>query len=262
MTLLSHDKDILWLVFDSLRYDVAQQLYKENKLPNLATVLPPSGWQHCHSPGSFTYPAHQAFFSGFLPTPIDHPKAPRLFAADFLGSETTHDETYTFHQSNLIESLKKSGYRTICIGGVGFFNKQTQLSQVLPNFFEESYWQPSFSVTDKNSSQHQFTLAASLINDIGMNQRFLMFINISAIHQPNYHYIEQQKHDDLQSHAAALIYVDQQLSILFKALKSRKIIGIFCSDHGTAYGEDGYWGHRHAHPSVMEVPYQHFEHEF
>jgi hypothetical protein len=31
--------------------------------------------------------------------------------------------------------------------------------------------------------------------------------------------------------------------------------GILCSDRGTPYGEDGYTGHRIAHPSVWTVPY-------
>ena len=33
---------------------------------------------------------------------------------------------------------------------------------------------------------------------------------------------------------------------------------VICSDHGTAYGEDGYTGHRLAHPVVWEVPYAEF----
>jgi hypothetical protein len=33
---------------------------------------------------------------------------------------------------------------------------------------------------------------------------------------------------------------------------------IICSDHGTAYGEDGYWGHRVSHPVVWDVPYAEF----
>jgi hypothetical protein len=31
-----------------------------------------------------------------------------------------------------------------------------------------------------------------------------------------------------------------------------------CSDHGTAYGEDGYRGHRLGHPVVWDVPYAEF----
>ena len=33
---------------------------------------------------------------------------------------------------------------------------------------------------------------------------------------------------------------------------------VVCSDHGTAYGEDGFTGHRLAHPVVWDVPYAEF----
>ena len=33
---------------------------------------------------------------------------------------------------------------------------------------------------------------------------------------------------------------------------------VVCSDHGTAYGEDGYVGHRIGHPVVYTVPYAEF----
>ena len=38
------------------------------RTPHLTRLLP-RGWEERHSPGSFTYAAHQAFFAGFLPTP-------------------------------------------------------------------------------------------------------------------------------------------------------------------------------------------------
>jgi arylsulfatase A-like enzyme len=56
-----------------------------------------------------------------------------------------------------------------------------------------------------------------------------------------------------------LRYVDAALSPLLDYLQQRRsALVIVCSDHGTAYGEDGYFGHRHAHPVVMHVPYAHF----
>jgi hypothetical protein len=43
---------------------------------------------------------------------------------------------------------------------------------------------------------------------------------------------------------------------LFEALRRRgPSAAIVCSDHGTCYGEDGYTGHRLAHPVVWTVPY-------
>ncbi len=87
-----------------------------------------------------------------------------------------------------------------------------------------------------------------------------MFINVPSIHQPNYFYVRNEKIDDLESHAAALRYVDNQLPILINAVKKKgDCLCIICSDHGTSYGEGGHWGHRNGHSTVTEVPYIHFE---
>ncbi len=255
--------NLLFITFDSLRYDVAVNLLKTGRTPYLASILPSTGWEERHSPGNFTYSAHQAFFAGFLPTPKKAGIHPRLFAARFAGSETTTEQTCVFDTADIITGFFQKGYHTICIGGVGFFNKQTELGSVLPKLFAESYWTKNLGVTDPNSTKNQINLAVELINQIPNQKRLFLFINISAIHQPNYFYlpnIDQNKiQDTIQSHSAALEYVDSQLSPLFEALqKKAPTIAILCSDHGTAYGEDGYFGHRISHDVVYTVPYAEF----
>ena len=86
-----------------------------------------------------------------------------------------------------------------------------------------------------------------------------LFLNVSAIHQPNCCYLNGTTADSLATHAAALAYVDAQLPPLFDALRRRgSAMCVICSDHGTAYGEDGFQGHRLAHPVVWTVPYAEF----
>lgn len=244
--------DVLFITLDSLRYDAAMEAFEKNLLPNLKRCFP-EGWQKCHSPGSFTYAAHQAFFAGFLPTPVSNPKAERLFAAQFMGSETTGSNTLVFETPDIITGFAQKGFKTACVGGVGFFNKQTALGKVLPSLFQESYWETSFGVTEKNSAQLQFQKAKEII-DTARDQPLFLFINVSAIHQPNWFYLQDEKTEDtIESHKAALQYVDSQMPLLFDALK-RDTFCILCSDHGTAYGEDGYTGHRIGHSSVWDVP--------
>jgi hypothetical protein len=112
-------------------------------------------------------------------------------------------------------------------------------------------------VTDRESARHQFEYAVQWLERLTPNRRALVFMNLSALHQPNYFYLRERGPDDRASHAAALRYVDSQLPLLFDAFKrlSRPAFAIVTSDHGTAYGEDGWTGHRLAHPSVWEVPY-------
>jgi hypothetical protein len=246
--------DILFITLDTLRYDVADKLFKEGLTPCFKKYFP-KGWERCHSPGSFTYAAHQAFFAGFLPTPATPGRHSRLFAANFQGSETTTENTLVFDTEDIVSGLAGKGYRTICIGGVGFFNKQTALGKVLPQLFQESYWEEKFGVTEPRSAEYQFDKAIECIESSKKMDSIFMFINVSALHQPNKYYLSEANEDSLESHSAALQYVDTQLPKLLSAFqKKRDTFCIICSDHGTAYGEDGYTGHRIGHSTVWEVP--------
>ena len=248
--------DLLLMTLDTLRYDVAQRLHREGRTPCLSARLPPGGWERRHTTGSFTYSAHQAFFAGFLPVPISPGLHPRPFALRFPGSVTTAAETCVMDAANIVAGLAWRGYRTICIGGVGFFNLQSPLGRVLPELFEERHWSPSLGVTDPESTRNQVRLARELLGRLPAGRRVFLFLNVSAIHQPNHFYLPGAEEDSLESHAAALEYVDRQLPPLFEAMEQRGPWHcIICSDHGTAYGEEGYVGHRQAHPVIWTVPY-------
>jgi hypothetical protein len=251
--------NVLFVTLDTLRYDVAADLHARGRTPNLAAVLPASGWEKRHTPGNFTFAAHSAFFAGFLPTPARPGKHQRLFALRFPGSETTSDDTAVFDAPDIVAGFRGRGYRTLCIGGVGFFNKLTPLGTVLPGLFDESHWAPELGVTDPRSTEHQVNLALRCVAKLPAAQRVFLFINVSAIHQPNRFYLPGAFDDTIESHAAALEYVDGELGHLFAGLKNRgPWLAVICSDHGTAYGEDGYTGHRLAHPVVWDVPYTEF----
>ena len=252
--------DVLLLTLDTLRLDVAREVLEAGRSPNLARLLPGGTWEERHSPASFTYAAHHAFFAGFLPTPAapagPHGRHTRLFAARFVGSETTNEQTLVFDAPDIVSGLAALGYHTACIGGVGFFNKQTPLGSVLPSLFIESHWSPELGVTDARSTENQVALAISILNRLGREQRAFLFLNVSALHQPNCIFLPGASHDSKESQAAALAYVDGCLPPLFAAMQRRApVLAVLCSDHGTAYGEDGYHGHRLAHPSVWSVPY-------
>lgn len=253
--------DILFITLDTLRYDAAQTCLRQGRLPTLAAHLPAGGWERRHTPASFTYAAHQAFFAGFLPTPARPGPHPRLFALAFAGSETIDANTFVFpDHADIVHGLTAQGYRTICIGGVGFFNLANPLGRALPSMFDESHWRPEFGVTAFDSIAAQVALACDRLQSEDLRgQRCFTFINVSALHQPNRHYIPGAEHDDPDTHMAALTHVDAAMAKLFETSRRRApTFVVVCSDHGTAYGEDGYHGHRIAHDVVMHVPYSHF----
>ena len=251
--------DVLLMTLDTLRFDVARDALARGETPHLAAVLPGGAWEERHSPGSFTYAAHHAFFAGFLPTPTAPGKHPRPFAARFPGSETTAAGTCVLDAADLPSGLTARGYHTVCIGGVGFFNKLSPLGRTLPSLFAESHWSPELGVTDPRSAENQVDLAESILGGIPRDRRVFLFLNVSAVHQPNCFYLPGSTRDTIASHAAALAYVDRHLPRLFGALRRRgPAFCILCSDHGTAYGEDGHEGHRLGHPVVWTVPYAEF----
>jgi hypothetical protein len=250
--------DVLLMTIDTLRYDAARDALARGATPHLAAVLP-GGWEERHSPGSFTYAAHHAFFAGFLPTPTRPGTHPRPFALRFPGSESIGPGTAVFDAPDLPSGFASVGYHTACIGGVGFFNRLGPLGSVLPGLFAESHWSPELGVTDPRSAEHQVALAVRILDGLPRERRVFLFLNISAVHQPNRFYLDGAERDTIASHGAALAYVDGRLPPLFAALRRRgPTFAIVCSDHGTAYGEDGYEGHRLAHPVVWTVPYGEF----
>ncbi|WP_331768220.1 STM4013/SEN3800 family hydrolase [Embleya sp. NBC_00896] len=254
--------DLLMVTLDTLRYDVAAELVAAGRLPNLARVLPEGRWEARHTPGSFTYAAHTAFLAGFLPTPAAPGPHPRLFAARFGGSESTAPRTWVFDEPDLPSGLARAGYHTACIGGVGFFNKRGALGSVLPGLFAESHWDPEMGVTSPTSFEAQVACAEGVVAALDPDRRLFLLVNVAALHQPNWFHrpgATAAEGDTRETHAAALEYVDRHLGRLFRAMSGRRpCFTIVTSDHGTAYGEDGYTGHRIGHEVVWTVPYAQF----
>lgn len=101
--------------------------------------------------------------------------------------------------------------------------------------------------------------ALKKLENYSADKRIFMYINFSAIHYPNCHYVKGKTKDDKESHAAALRYIDSQLPRLFEVFQKRAdTLVIALSDHGTCYGEDGYEYHCISHETVYTVPYKHF----
>lgn len=256
--------DILFICLDTLRYDAAVQEEALGTTPVLNRYGP---WEKRQAPGNFTYPSHHAMFAGFLPCPFEAKSSDereRLFFSRFVGmSRKVPPGAYVFSGSTIVEGLARDGYETWCVGGVAFFDKRSDLGRVFPAYFHKSYWNPSFSCRVKDSTRNQVDFVLKKLEHAERSRPVFFYLNVDAIHYPNYFYLEgavSNARDSLQSHRAALRYVDTQLGRLFdgwKALRGDTFV-ICCSDHGTCYGEDGCWSHGISHPVVNTVPYKHF----
>lgn len=253
--------DILFVCLDTLRYDAAIEEEKSGGTPVLNRY---GAWEKRQSMGNFTYPSHHAIFAGFLPVSDEArsigEQSPLFFPKSMGLGKNVPEGTYGFSSSNLVQGLNQDGYDTWCIGGVTFFDKRSEMGNVFPSFFEKSYWNPSFSCPVKDSAKNQIDFVINRLEKNTDDRKIFMYINICAIHYPNYFYLENNKNDNLESHKAALRYVDGELGRLFDTWKEKRgnTFVVCFSDHGTCYGEDGFIFHGVNHPVVTTVPYKHF----
>ena len=159
-------------------------------------------------------------------------------------------------------ALADAGYHTVCVGGVGFFNQRSPLGRVLPGLFAESHWDPSFGVTDPDSTRGTSSTGIERVSDARRRRPLFLFLNVvgrctsrTATTCP------ARREDGRASHAAALDVrrpAHAAACSRFATARARPCLVIVCSDHGTAYGEDGHTGHRVAHAVVWTVPYAEF----
>jgi hypothetical protein len=250
--------DVFFITLDSLRFDVAQLAHIQGLTPNLSRLVP-HGWECRHAPGTFTLPSHVAMFSGFLPTPRAKPKSPSLAAPRIPGIDSLSPDTFLFDEGGIPQALAARGYRTVCIGGVGFFANVTPLSQILPSYFQETFWKPRFGPGRKDSIAAQLKVARTVLDET--TSPLLMFINVATTHHPTTIYLDDAAHESVESQTAALRYLDAEIAPLCDLLLDRRTprpsVLIICADHGDAFGEDGLWGHRLAHQTVLDIPYAH-----
>lgn len=254
-------QDILLICLDTLRYDAAVMEEEAGGTPVLNRY---GTWEKRQAPGNFTYPSHHAMFAGFLPCQFDAKSiADRemLFFPKQIGMGNKEPEgAFGFSGSTIMEGLEKEGYDTWCVGGVSFFDGRSDLGKVFPGYFRKSYWHPSFACPVKESTKNQVDFILKKLSRIKTSQRIFLYLNVDAIHYPNYFYLDEGRQDSLKSHRAALRYVDGELGRLLDAWGQQrgKSFVICCSDHGTCYGEDGCQFHGMNHPKVNEIPYKHF----
>jgi membrane-anchored protein YejM (alkaline phosphatase superfamily) len=259
--------DLIWITLDSLRFDVAQRAHEQGETPNLSSLIT-RGWECRHSAGTFTLPAHVAMFSGFLPTPKDRPKSGSIAAPRIPGIDSLSAGTFVFDEAGIPQALAARGYRTVCVGGVSFFANATPVSKVLPSYFQETFWSPRFGPGRRDSIDAQWKVAKQVLEET--ETPLMLFLNVATTHHPTAIYLESdndsnkstaKSRESVESQAASLRFADRELAPLCELLLKRRLerpaVLIVCADHGDAFGEDGLWGHRLSHPTVLNVPYAH-----
>ena len=161
-------------------------------------------------------------------------------------------------------ALAAAGYHTVCVGGVGFFNKpgpagpraarpvrREPLGAGVRRDLADLLRGPG---GPRRAGRGRTARRSSGCSCSSTSPRCTSPTGSTCRAPP------REAGDTRATHAAALAYVDRHIGRLFAAAEQsrRRCFAIVCSDHGTAYGEDGYTGHRLGHEVVWTVPYAEF----
>ena len=216
--------DLLLVTLDTLRYDVARRSSRPG------TAEPRRGaarrrWEERHSPGSFTYAAHHAFFAGFLPTPAAPGPHPRLFAARFAGSETTARRHLRLRRARprhrprrarLPHGLRRRGRLLQQADAAGQRAAGAVRREPLGAGVRRRRARPR--------SRPRWTRAPSVIAGRPPDSALFLFLNVSALHQPNWFYLPGAAREPATAGQPRRRagYVDRHLAPLFDAMRAAR----------------------------------------
>ena len=263
-------EDFLVVTWDSCRFDV----YEDACTP----VLDRHGHaRRAWAMATYTLPAHQALFNGFLPhvfepEPFYNRFVQQLWRISHRNVKTKPLVTFPEGTVNVVSGFRKRGYATLGVAAMDWFARPSPLQEG----FE---W---FRVTGTDA-RRQVKLLCDRIDRVGPRRPCFAFVNFGETHSPFRHADMPEGHDPLADRmslgrlfnasgvreATATLdrslwlrqrecaeYLDARMADLLACFeaRARPTTVVVTADHGECLGEEGLYGHAFHHEKVMEVP--------
>ena len=264
------DEDFLLVTWDSCRYDAYQQA-RTPVLDRHAVVQ--KGW----AMATYTLPAHQAMFSGFLPhvfepLPFYNRYVQQLWRISHRNVHTKPLVTFTEGTETIVQGLRRRGYATIGVAamewfadrgslqsGFGWFRvtgtkAREQIEMLLDQIVRRARRRPCFAFVNFGETHSPFRYAGMSTTEDDVDRK----VSLSRL------FNQRGVRDDGQTLDRALFarqvacaeYLDERMAKLLEYFQTRgrPTTVIVCADHGECLGEQGLYGHAFHHEKVMEVP--------
>jgi hypothetical protein len=264
-------EDFLLVTWDSCRYDV----FAEARTPVLDRH---SAAQRAWAMATYTLPAHQAMFNGFLPhvfepLPLYNRYVQQLWRISHRNLAARPLVTFPERTVSIVDGFRLRGYATLGVAAMDWFAKPSPLQQG----FE---W---FRVTG-TAAYRQVELLTGEIGRRARHKPCFAFVNFGETHSPF-------RHADMPATASDPVADRMSLGRLFNApgvpdaaatldrelwerqrecaefldrrmadlldcftARGRPTTVVVTADHGECLGEQGLYGHAFHHEKVMEVP--------
>lgn len=232
------------IVMDSLRFDV----FDAANCPFLKQFHYEKAYTH----GTYTLPAHTAFFHGRLPHTTTQQWGPTFRQWVLDNPESIRGGEYVLGGKNIIEGFSGLGLVTIGTGAVGWFD--TGKPAYIPaidsfdhyRFFGRHVY-----------AQEQLVWLLGVLKATGSSPYFL-FANFGETHH-SYRMLPTDTgtaYGDFdrcfEAQKRCCEYLDEIVAALVSFMPNSEIF--VTADHGECMGEGGYWGHSICHEKVLEVP--------
>ncbi len=239
--------------------------------------------------GTFTLPAHMAFFGGYLPIdqtskkPYYNPTVRQLWRLKSGRSRDLSSVGIMLDGDNVLEGYRKLGYHTLGVGGVRWFR-----NDMLQGLFDEfNFYGPDDQASvfaERQPSDLALNHTDEILERLETMPRWFLFVNCLETHVPydtgNDELSDEAKEimtraqkiwgcktptfadidvsqDELRSlhklQVAALESIDAKVKKLVDKL-AKPLLVVITGDHGECFGENMLWGHGYPHSKVTEVP--------
>lgn len=274
--------NVLFLTLDCCRADTFERA-------NLPFIKAQGRAAKAQTAGTFTLPAHMAFFGGYLPSeqslrePYYNPDIRQLWRLKNGRRRDLDSVGIVLEGDNVLEGYRNLGYHTIGVGGVRWFR-----NKMLKELFDEFHFFGPDDQTSVFESRRPTDLALNHVDEIleflDGRQKYFLFINCLETHvpydtgsgklpdeaigimrraqniwgckTPSFDNINVTSDELLSLHKlqiAALESIDPKVEKLVKSL-AKPLLLVISGDHGECFGENMLWGHGYPHPKVTEVP--------
>jgi hypothetical protein len=271
--------NLLWIVFDSCRYDT----FAAAKTPNISRL---GTAESRYSYASWTVPSHVVYLMGVSPhTSPKHVFASEVYKNDFANWSTRLNiPDISFRgfvpRLSLPSFLKEHGYRTNALVSMPVLNQTTLINQHFDSFelmdkhndfnamldklhFDRA--QPSFYLLNTGETHYPYTLPGEKADDLprlhGVHGVFkhmddLVTGKTAGVKEDPREFISEEKLAPLKDRQRRNVeHLDHLFEKLYDLVPENTYIMV-TSDHGELFGEEGYFGHGPiVHEKVLEVFY-------
>ncbi len=285
--LFMKEMNVVFVTLDSCRYDIAEQA----EIPTIRSIGP---LRKAYTHGSYTVPAHAAFFSGHLPVVLDECELPyysesakQLWRIKTGPARDSKSSGLLLEGNNVLDGYRNLGYYVLGVGGVTQFTERS----FLRSYFSEDFLYYGLNLDEEPlESRIEESFPLNHIDEItgylDNRDKWFIFLNCPETHYPydcgngiskdvekyfpllkkslNLREADKEFPEDFSQklktmQRESLESIDYKLGQLFNSLpKKRDFLVVICGDHGENFGEyfagKQRWGHLFPSPEVMEVP--------